>query len=251
MASHSQGLTAPVYPAITGRNGLIDRYFYFAMAVLIVLITVYGFHFTILENLVEAAVPRPLIVWVHAAVFTAWLVLFFVQSGLVRIRRVGWHRTLGWLGLAIGASMPFLGSATAIVMDRFRFQRLHANPTYEANFLILQLNDMLLFTIFFALAALWRKKPQLHRRLMLIATCGLTSAAFGRFPSTAVSDVYFYVLIDLLIALGVVRDLLVDRRIHPVYKYALPALAIEQYFVMYTYFHALPWWTQIGHAILG
>ena len=251
MASNSQQLTGPFALRLTSRNGLIDKYFYFAMAVLIAAITIYGFHFTILENLVEAAVPRPLIVWVHAAVFTSWLILFLVQSGLVRIRRVSWHRTLGWLGLAIGISMPFLGSATAIVMDRFRFQRLHADPTYEANFLILQLNDTLLFAIFFALAALWRRKPDRHRRLMLIATCGLTSAAFGRFPSVAISDVYFYVLIDLLIAFGAIRDVLIDRRVHPVYRYALPALALEQYFVMYTYLHTLPWWTHIGQAILG
>lgn len=250
MASHSQGLSAPLAPAFTGRNGLLDKYFYFAMAVLIAIITTYGFHFTILSNLVEAAVPRPWIVWVHATVFTAWLVLFVVQSGLVRLRRVSWHRTLGWLGLVIGGAMPLLGCATAIVMDRFRFQRLHADPTYEANFLILQLNDMLLFTVFFGLAALWRKKPQLHRRLMLIATWGLTSAAFGRFPSAAISNVYFYVLIDLFISLGVVRDLLIDRRIHPVYRYAVPALAMEQFFVMFTYLHTLPWWTPIGQAML-
>ncbi len=86
---------------------------------------------------------------------------------------------------------------------------------------------------------------------MLIATCGLTSAAFGRFPSVAISDVYFYVLIDLLIAFGAIRDVLIDRRVHPVYRYALPALALEQYFVMYTYLHTLPWWTHIGQAILG
>jgi hypothetical protein len=38
------------------------------------------------------------------------------------------------------------------------------------------------FTIPFVLAICWRRKPELHRRLMLIASCALTAAAFVRFP---------------------------------------------------------------------
>ena len=72
----------------------------------------------------------------------------------------------------------------------------------------------------------------------------------GRFPRAAISNVYFYALIDVFISLGVVRDLLIDRRIHVVYRYSLPALAMEQFFVMFTCLHTLPWWTPIGQAIL-
>jgi len=42
--------------------------------------------------------------------------------------------------------------------------------------------DMVVFTIAFALAVYWRKKSEFHRRLILIACCALTAAAFGRFP---------------------------------------------------------------------
>ena len=38
------------------------------------------------------------------------------------------------------------------------------------------------FTVLFWLAIYWRKKPEFHRRLVLIATCALTSAGFGRWP---------------------------------------------------------------------
>jgi len=38
------------------------------------------------------------------------------------------------------------------------------------------------FAVPVALAIYWRKKPEFHRRLMLIASCALADAAFGRSP---------------------------------------------------------------------
>jgi hypothetical protein len=39
---------------------------------------------------------------------------------------------------------------------------------------------MVCFTLPFALAIRWRNRPAYHRRLLLVATCALTAAAFGR-----------------------------------------------------------------------
>jgi hypothetical protein len=44
------------------------------------------------------------------------------------------------------------------------------------------------------------------------------------------------------------RDLIVDRRVHRVYLYALPALAVGQTVVLYT--ADWPFWIRIGEAIL-
>jgi hypothetical protein len=91
-------------------------------------------------------------------------------------------------------------------------------------FLIIPLSDMAAFAICFGLAILWRKVPERHRRLMLIATCVLTGAAFGRIPVMH-SPLSFYGGVDGLILLGVLRDLAVSHRIHTVYLAALPLLA--------------------------
>jgi len=82
---------------------------------------------------------------------------------------------------------------------------------------------------------------------MLVATCVLTSAAFGRFPALFNT---FYAGVDLLIFLGVVRDLIVMRRVHPVYLYALPALIVGQSFVMHVVLTDSPQWHKIANAIL-
>ena len=57
MASISQGTVTRRAPSFAGRNGLVDRYFYFAMSLLIAVIVVCGFSLTIDQSLFHAAHP--------------------------------------------------------------------------------------------------------------------------------------------------------------------------------------------------
>ena len=232
-----------------GRGSLLDRYFYLFMALLIPAIVAYGFSFTVGRNLIHPAIPRPPILYVHAAVFSGWLVFFALQSGLVRTRQVRWHRRLGWFGAAMGASIVVLGTATAITMGRFNIARLRV--THVESDLMIPLFDMVAFSITLALAVCWRRKPEFHRRLVFVATCALTAAAFGRLPVWLMPPVLFYAGVDALVLLGAIRDLLVDRRVHPVYLYVLPALVVGQAVVTYTVANSLPYWESIGHALLS
>lgn len=234
---------------MTERQSFLEKYFYFFMALLIPAIVVYGFSFTIGQNLIHPAIPRPRLLYVHAAVFSGWLVLLLVQSALVRTENVTIHRTLGLFGFAHGIAIPFVGFSIAIVMTRFNGTQLHmANATAD---MIVPFWDMVAFTAAFGLAMYWRKKPEFHRRLILVASCCLTAAAFGRFPEKILPPVIFYAGVDLLILLGVVRDWIVNRRVHPVYLYALPALVLGQTFVMYTDLHSSAWWVRLAHALTG
>jgi hypothetical protein len=113
-------------------------------------------------------VPRPLILWFHAAVFSGWVVFFMFQSALVRTQNVKWHRFFGWFGAALGAAMVPLGTATAIVTGRFDTYQLHLPDAKP--FLIIPFYDMAAFGTLLTLALACRKKPELHRRLLFIAT---------------------------------------------------------------------------------
>jgi hypothetical protein len=199
-------------------------------------------------SVIVEKVPRPFILWIHTAVFSAWVLFFILQSALVRTHNVRMHRTLGWFGAALGASMIPLGVTTAIVMNRFEVHELHkmARPV----FLGIQFNDILSFTIFFTLAVYWRKKPELHRRFIFIATAALLSAAFGRFPYLGKLSL-FYVGVDAVILFGVVRDLLVNRRVHIIYRIALPVLIISQATAVYLYRGHPDWWVKLAHTIVS
>ena len=223
----------------------LRKYFYFSMALLIGIVVVYGFSHTIGENLLHASPIPPAILTLHAIVFPGWVLFFILQSALVRTRNVPLHRTLGWFGIALGCGILVVGYLTAIGMDRFHLQR---DPKDTPAFLIIQLMDLVFFAIPFALAIYWRRRPEFHRRLMLIASCALTDAAFGPFPALPVN--FFPAGVDALILLGILRDLIVDRRIHKVYLYAFPLFILLQIFCMHTYLHTAHWWLRIATTLL-
>jgi len=248
MASASQTAFARPSFHLTGRGGLIDKYFYLAMALLMIAITVWGFGHTVNDVLFKPAVPRPRILWVHAAVFSGWLLLFLLQSALVRTHNVRLHRTLGWFVVGVGVAMIPLGCVTAIVLGHFDVTVLHeaGADTFE----FISFGDVTIFTVWLTLGILWRKKPALHRPVFFIATCGLIGAAFGRVP-WIFGHMLMYAFVDAVICLGVLRDLLVDRRIHRLYFIALPALAVAQYTMIYMITTPPQWWVHLAHTLMG
>ncbi len=223
----------------------LRQYFYLCMSLLIAVVVVYGFSHTIAENLLHASPLSPFILTIDAIVFPGWVLFFILQSALVRSRNVRLHRTLGWFGLALAVGVLVIGYLTAIGMDRFFWEA--SNDAEPPAFLIVQLMDLSSFAIPLALAIYWRRRPEFHRRLMLIASCGLTDAAWARFPLLPLA--FSPAGVDALVLLGIVRDLIVDRRIHKVYLYAFPLLIVVQLFCVQTYLHASPWWVGASHAL--
>jgi hypothetical protein len=214
-----------------GPRAFLARYFYFAMAVLLAAIVWYGFSHTIEENLLHPSFPRPRVLYVHAAIFGGWMALFVAQTALVALfRKRRWHRWLGWLGVAMACAMPVLGTWSALRMTRLRYG---FGDIDDVAFLILALNDMAAFAALMMAAVLLRnRQSEAHKRLVLMATCLICVAALTRFPpwlptvGTAVWPYYLYV--DLLVGLGVLRDLVVMRRPHWVYVRVFPAVIALQ-----------------------
>ena len=75
-----------------------ERRFHVAIAGALLFTALAGFAPTYFLKAVTHAPALSLLTHVHGAVFTAWLVLLLVQSGLVAGRRVAWHRRLGVFG---------------------------------------------------------------------------------------------------------------------------------------------------------
>ena len=69
-----------------------SQYFYFCMSLAMAALVVWGFSRTVNANLFHANPPRPLLLWMHAAAFSTWVVFFTLQSVLVRMRKVSVHR---------------------------------------------------------------------------------------------------------------------------------------------------------------
>jgi hypothetical protein len=230
---------------------ILDRYFYLLMSLLIAVITAYGFSRTIGDKLIHPLVPRPFVLYLHAALFSAWIAFFIVQSALVRTGHVGRHRITGWFGVGVGAGVLVVGIWTAIAMARFNIQHFHAR--YADLALLISFYDISAFAVPFALAIYWRRRPELHRRLMLISMCALMAAAFGRFPIPPHIRplVFFYAAVDFLLLAGIARDLIVAKHASPVYIYGLVAFVACQFTVAHAIYHHSSYWLRIAHAILN
>src|SRR5512134_2263910 len=108
-------------PVVSQVPGAYDRVFYSSIAVLMALTVFLGFartyylrsYFGAPVSVTGAVTLTPL-AQLHAAVFTAWVLLFVVQTALVATRRVAVHRRLGIAGAVLAAAMVVIGTTTAI-----------------------------------------------------------------------------------------------------------------------------------------
>lgn len=212
-----------------------DRAFFLAYAALAWVSVIMGFGPEVDGQLKGRAPFPPLIVHVHAVIFTGWLVLFSAQVWLIRSRRPDIHRKLGLAAVALVPVMVVLGVATTLVSRRLRFE---AGVTEMLAFMIVPLTDMILFPSFAIPGLLLRKNSVAHKRLILLATIMLLPAAFGRWIGPWINlhwgDGFLgfmaqsYLGPDVMIAAAMVYDRMTRGRVHPVYWIAAPwILAIQ------------------------
>jgi hypothetical protein len=158
-----------------------DRRFFALMAAAALLVVFAGFaptyylrsalHLTIGPTGQPLAPHIPPVVQIHALVFTLWIVLFGAQAGLVATGRVATHRRLGVIAAWLIPAMIVLGAMTAI--HGARDGHNPGGPFPDAlGFLIVGVADITVFGTLAAAGIWFRRRPDLHRRLMLFATLG-------------------------------------------------------------------------------
>ena len=164
------------------------------------------------------AAPLPnLLVHVHAAFFSAWVVLIVVQSGLASIGRLRRHRSLGMIGFGIAIGMAILGTMTA----RFALSahRMGTDvPPLQFHFV--QVSAVLFaFPLLVLLAFLYRRNPQAHKRLIILATLTIADAGIDRWPIMQTLPNYLIwvtAIISSYIVLMAIYDLFALGRLHKV-----------------------------------
>jgi uncharacterized membrane protein YozB (DUF420 family) len=197
---------------------LSERRFFTGIAAAILLTVLIGFSRSFFLRPLFPDWPSPSegIFYVHGAAFAAWIVLLVVQTSLVAGGRTSLHRTIGPLGAVLAATMVVLGTVAALTAAQ-RATGFVGIPVPPLQFLAVPLFDMALFATFTALAIARRRDAQSHKRLMLLATVNLMTAAIARWPMIgALGPPAYFGLTDLFIVALAVWDFRTRGRLHPV-----------------------------------
>jgi hypothetical protein len=199
-----------------------ERIFFGGMAMLLCLVVFIGFFHTFFgAGFADAPLPNRLL-RVHGIVFTAWMLLLVTQSALVSKGRVAWHRTLGIVAFSLPPLMIALGVIAAVdALGR----KVTIGPLDPATSLALPLVNITAFALVIAAAWRARRRPDAHKRLVVLATMSLSTAALGRIPWTQLhlSPAAGPVIgLAALVLLLVAYDVLSLRRVHRSTMWAAP-----------------------------
>ncbi len=216
------------------RSGAIAFDFYSWMAVACMAVAVLGFVPTYWMPMAEGYVaPRP-IVHLHALVFFSWTIFFVVQSALVPGRRVALHRSVGLAGIALGTVVTMMG----LIISNYHLRRDMSFGLVDSgkSFLIVDLVNIATFAVFFTLSIANIRRPDHHKRYMLLAGISLLLAPIARplivwiLPIARGTEVPSWIYIPagwlsyLLIVVAMMYDWRTIGRPHRIYMIALPIL---------------------------
>lgn len=215
-------VAGPAAPSPVRQAGAYDRLFYGGMALAMGLTVLAGFasayymrFFTGGPGATLSGGPFTALVHVHGALFTAWVLLFIVQTALVASRRVAVHRRLGLAGAALAAAMVVAGTLTAVATASRGSAPVGVDPLA---FLVIPLFDMVLFATFVTAALVLRRDKEAHKRLMLLAYVSIVVAAVARLPGIlAAGPPAFFGLSFLFVVVAGIYDFLSRRHVHKVY----------------------------------
>jgi hypothetical protein len=195
-----------------------DRRFFIGMALAAFTVVLLGFgssyYFWPLTRATHFPAGQPIsrslpaVVHLHAALFSGWIVLFVAQVGLVAGRRVGLHRRLGPAGAVAVPLLLATGLATAIRGAQDGWNPARGAYPDALGFMFVGIADLIVFGTLAAAGLALRRRPGVHKRLMLLATLGgLMWPAVTRLPIVAGRFPLMFGLLAALVLAPAARDL--------------------------------------------
>jgi len=255
----STGQTEAVHTALQSMESArvrAGRPFYVATAAFVILLSVVGFGPSLVDGSMRNGPPSSVVI-VHGLVGSAWLLLFLAQTTLAATGRLSMHRRLGAAAPALAITLIWLTFQMTIEMirrghdlsgDLFRPAGPPGGPVpsvAEVDGGLGAFVSSLNFGIL-VVAGWWnRRRPEIHKRLMLVALLSLAGVpllhlagyAVGRWPDLSGPPVMAIPLVggNLLLFAGAVHDKVTRGRAHPISVWvplALIAMSMLVFVVM-------------------
>ncbi len=193
---------------------------------MVILISLVGF----LPSIAEPSnrnVPLPMtaLVATHTFAGSLWVLMFLSQTILVATGRTATHRRLGVIGVLVAVVFVVSGFFMNIEEARRGFDLsgdlVRRGPATDPAFILATINGFGLFAVLVGTAVWYRRRPDVHKRLMVLAVLSLTGAPvahlIGHFPALQAGGGAIGPVSGLVfLSLSAVHDRLAYGRIHRV-----------------------------------
>lgn len=186
-----------------------------------------GFAPTYFLPLSAGKFSAPPSVHVHGTVFFTWSLYFVFQAWLPASGQIGLHRSVGLIGVSLATAMTIFGFLAGVTA----MKQSAALGQTDAGiaFAIVPWSGILFFAVVFAIGIAMVRRPEVHKRLMLMAGISILDAAVARWfltflappgppgpPPVAVTIPPAFVAY-LLLVVAIVHDWRTRGRPHAVY----------------------------------
>jgi hypothetical protein len=233
-----------------------DRHLYLGASLVFFALVFWTFARTFYLKSFFGTPPLSLLLHIHGAVMTGWVVLLVVQTSLIAAHRVQLHRRLGVFGAAWAALVVSLGSITTL-HAAVREVRGHTDfAAAQVTITSLDLLQMLFFAGFVTIAIWQRHRPDYHKRLMLLTIACMLPDALARLPvsfmthaTEAELNLRIMVGLDAFIVICVGLDTLWRRRLHPAFAWG--ALLFVGAFHVALYVTKTPAWIAFCESLVS
>lgn len=164
-----------------------DRVFYSTTAALILIIMFVGFReFFSTGHGDGGRIINPKIlptVVVHGLAITAWYILSLIQSLLIAVKNRRLHMKLGWCSAVLVPVIAVSGVLVALRSARGAPEGfVFFGMPYRFDFVLIMLTEITVFALCVTVGILNRKRPEVHRAMMLAASLSLLLGATARMP---------------------------------------------------------------------
>lgn len=210
---------------------LLPTSFYSRLALIFLAIGVLGFAPTYWLPLLTGTVAFSPLVHLHAALLYSWQLLFLLQTTLIRNRNFDLHRRLGYAAVPLALGMLYVGQAATI--DSIHKLDAAGHSAAGRAFSIISFTSIWMFTGFFTAAIYFVRQPQVHKRLLLVASIGILNAPIGRLfrfavfpnarpdeilpPPPMVATLPIAIVVDSFLLLAILHDRRTRGSVHPAY----------------------------------
>ena len=219
------------------------RYFYVAMAIAFVLVAFGGFTPTYLSKIAAGTFRGPSILHLHGILLFSWTCFFLVQTCLIAAGRTIDHRAWGLAGISLFTLVVCSIPAGQLAV----LHRADAAGFGDAarRFAAVPLCGLPVLVAVFALAIANVRRPEVHKRWMVLLMAGMMTPAIGRVfltffvpggasgtPPPPFVEIPPALVADLFIVVAIVRDWRSLGKPHRVYVVGGLVLLGEQLLIV-------------------